>query len=420
MTKYCILVSAYGCEPYKGSEQGVGWHWVLEIAKIAEVWVITRSNNQEAIESALPESMVDRIHFIYYDLPDHWRYRLKRKEKGLYFYYTLWQWGAYLLAKNLVRQYKFNYCQHLTFGNMWLPTFMHKLPVPFIWGPIGGGEAVPFDLINSLPWRSRAAQYARYLLMWFVKLNPLFSGPASAACAIIVRTEESRKALPIWCRNKTYLMLETGVSETQVREYSFLTTTRLSPCIKIVYTGRLIALKNVAMAIKAFALAFRNNSNIRFTIVGDGPLRKTLEVLTQNLGMEGNINFAGAVTQLQVIEILGQSDIFLFPSLKEGGTWSLIEAMAVGLPVICIDSTGMHVITDETCAIRISPEKAKNMTNKMADAISALADSHELRQKMSDNACKRIASQFLWEQKGLFMTKLLADLDRTHDNLSAK
>ena len=48
-----VLVSAYACEPGRGSEPGVGWHWVREIARFNEVWVITRMNNRKAIETAL-------------------------------------------------------------------------------------------------------------------------------------------------------------------------------------------------------------------------------------------------------------------------------------------------------------------------------------------------------------------------------
>ena len=77
-----ILISAYGCEPHKGSEQGVGWHWCLEIARTADIVVITRSNNRNAVEAAVPDDLADRIEFEFYDLPRAIR-RLKRKEKGL-------------------------------------------------------------------------------------------------------------------------------------------------------------------------------------------------------------------------------------------------------------------------------------------------------------------------------------------------
>lgn len=206
-----ILVSAYGCEPGKGSEQGVGWNWVREILRFCDVWVITRANNQECIEVTCGAGKPDGIHFFYYDLPNFAR-AFKRREKGLYLYYMLWQWGAYRHAKQLCATQRFDYCLHLTFGSIWLPTFMHRLPIPFIWGPVGGGEAVPFDLIDTLPWRGRFVQYSRYVLIRLLRFNPLFNGPSKCACAILARTEDTAAVFSKRDRDKISVILETAMS----------------------------------------------------------------------------------------------------------------------------------------------------------------------------------------------------------------
>jgi len=66
-----ILLSAYACEPWKGSEPGVGWHWALELARQGhEVTVLTRANNREPIEVALKSHVPKGLQFFYYDLPD--------------------------------------------------------------------------------------------------------------------------------------------------------------------------------------------------------------------------------------------------------------------------------------------------------------------------------------------------------------
>ena len=59
----------------------------------------------------------------------------------------------------------------------------------------------------------------------------------------------------------------------------------------------------------------------------------------------------------KVLELVEHSDIFLFPSLREGGSWSLMEAMAISLPVICLNWAGMAVTTDDLCAIRLPVTK---------------------------------------------------------------
>ena len=405
-----ILISAYGCEPNKGSEQGVGWHWVLELAKTQELWVITRINNQQGIESALPASLVERIHFIYYDLPVFVK-RFKRKEKGLYFYYALWQWGAYKRAKQLLKEINFDFSMHLTFGSMWMPTFMHKLPIPFLWGPIGGGESVPPGYIKTLSKYSRFFQYARQILIRSSAFNPLIVGPAKKAHAIIARTEDSQKVIPKKYQHKVKVMLETGMSDEVLNK--FIPPADLPPTaqIEIIYTGRLVAFKNVAAAIHALALVIQRCNNVRLTIVGDGPQRKSLSQLTNKVGIFDNVRFVGTATQAEVIEKLQQSDIFIYPSLREAGTWALMEAMAVGLPVICLDTSGMHVITDDDCAIRIKPSTPEKTIEKMSEAILLLAGSAKLRQEMGRCGRCRIAEHFTWPSKGFFMQELLVELE---------
>jgi hypothetical protein len=92
-----VLLSAYACEPGKGSEPGVGWNWVRQIAPFAEVWVITRSNNREAIEKALAEEPLPNVHWVYFDLP-RWARFWKKGQRGVHLYYYLWQVGIYFLA----------------------------------------------------------------------------------------------------------------------------------------------------------------------------------------------------------------------------------------------------------------------------------------------------------------------------------
>ena len=81
-----ILLSAYACEPHKGSEAGVGWHWAVELSRLRhEVWVITRANNRTAIDAELAHNPHPNLHFIYYDLPDwakSWKKRSTHNSKN--------------------------------------------------------------------------------------------------------------------------------------------------------------------------------------------------------------------------------------------------------------------------------------------------------------------------------------------------
>ena len=91
-----ILVSAYGCEPLKGSEAGVGWNWVLQMAKHNLLHVITRANNQELIEAHLPKDVEKNIVFHYYDTPNLIK-NMKKKAKVFISTISVGSWVLFLL-----------------------------------------------------------------------------------------------------------------------------------------------------------------------------------------------------------------------------------------------------------------------------------------------------------------------------------
>lgn len=311
MSSRRLLVSAYGCEPGKGSEQGVGWNWILQLAGLAELVVITRSNNRQAIEAALPEELTGRIRFVYYDLPDRLR-SFKRKERGLYLYYLMWQWGAYRRMRRQLEKQPVDYAMHLTFGSVWLPTFMHRLPVPFIWGPVGGGEAVPWSLISSLPPKGRFVQYLRYLLMTTFAVNPFVANVARKARVILARTDDTAKMFPSRYVPKVRVALETAASEDWFMRPRASSNIDDGGAMQVIYTGRLVPLKNIDMSIQAVAAARQRGTNIHFTIVGDGPMQKALRQRAIEENIADAVTFAGRCSQGEVLDRLGASHVYLF------------------------------------------------------------------------------------------------------------
>ena len=74
-----ILLSAYACEPNKGSEPGVGWNWAINLTKLGhDVTVLTRKNNKSSINKMIKKNKLKSIKFEYYDLPN-WLIFIKKK-----------------------------------------------------------------------------------------------------------------------------------------------------------------------------------------------------------------------------------------------------------------------------------------------------------------------------------------------------
>ncbi|BCL60057.1 hypothetical protein DGMP_07500 [Desulfomarina profundi] len=136
-----ILLSAYACEPNKGSEPGVGWNWAIELVKFGhDVHVLTRANNKPVIDAYFAANNKPKtLHFLYYDCPV-WIQRFKKENRGIHLYYLLWQWGAYQLVKHVHAEVNFDMVHHITFGVVRQPSFMGGLDIPFTFGPVGGGS----------------------------------------------------------------------------------------------------------------------------------------------------------------------------------------------------------------------------------------------------------------------------------------
>lgn len=411
-----ILVSAYGCEPGKGSEAGVGWNWVREMAKHGnELWVITRANNKNSIEMELrgkpAADPLHFVHFVYYDLP-RWASFWKKKEKGLYFYYILWQIGAFLKAKQLCGVVRFDYALHLTFGNMWLPTFLPFLPVPFLWGPVGGGEAVPWTFAKRFPFGGLISEFLRRLLIKSARFNPFFLACLFRANLVLVRTKESRDVIPKKYSEKVKMILETGFDIPE-EKLSFHETGRLleNRHPTLLFVGRLIPSKGLDVAIKAFCEVCKDCPRARFAIIGEGPQESEIRYLIEALGLRGRVSFLGKLPREQVLQHMQRADVFVYPSLKEAGAWVLLEAMASRLPIVAFRLSGMSEILDDECAILLKAKTPEAAVADFAEALKILLANPEKRRRMGANARKRVEAKFRWENKGVFFEECLREQD---------
>lgn len=404
-----ILVSAYGCEPFRGSEAGVGWNWILQMARFYELFVIARENDRERIEQNLPEEFRSNLHFYYYDTCKLLM-KVKKKDKGLYLYYWMWQIGIIPLISQLIKQFKPDYTMHLTFGSVWMPTFLPFFRTPFIWGPVGGGDGVPKQMLKILPLKQRIVQGLRYGLIATSWLNPIVAIPSKKSSLILCRTENNCEAIPKKYRNKCQVILETAMGDEVFANCKDLNCQR-NHVIEIMTTGRLVPFKNTMMAVEGVHTLSTKYSNIHMTIIGKGPEKHRILEYIQNNKLETIVEIIPEIPREQLLMRLCDADIYAFPSLREGGSWALMEAMAVGLPVVCLNWTGMRIITDTESAIRIEPSDYENTKSEFTEGIEKLLLDSDLRCSIGTAARDRMMQVFNWTHVGDTIKEIFDQLE---------
>jgi glycosyltransferase involved in cell wall biosynthesis len=357
--------------------------------------VLTREDNRRVIEAALAnqpeESPLRRVTFLYHDLSNPWLWA-KRHGLPTLAYYALWQWSV--SRRFCKRADEADVVHHLTFCTLLCPGFWRLKRAAFVLGPVGAPQVNPhyFPLFGGRAWiqRLRGWIMARFLgLPW---LRRLLRGTA----AVVPANSETRDFLIAHGIPAREVILDTGSPEVpEPTRHEAKTGT-----IRLMYAGQLERRKGLELALHALARAVENEGcDGYFDIFGQGPDRERLTALATELGIADRVSFHGAVPQAELMRNFQQADAFLFTSVRDTSGGVNLEAMAHGLPVICIAHQGVGDITDESCAERTPAGPIEETIGNIAQAIIRLTNDPARRMAMGEAAAKRAREQFSWDEK---------------------
>ncbi|HFC53790.1 MAG TPA: colanic acid biosynthesis glycosyltransferase WcaL [Gammaproteobacteria bacterium] len=197
------------------------------------------------------------------------------------------------------------------------------------------------------------------------------------------------------CAREKWLVHHSGI-DCRKWKFSGRKLERDEP-VRVLTVGRLVEKKGVEYAIRAVARLLESDHDVRYTIVGDGPLRQSLEALITDLGIAHMVELAGWKSHEEVLRLLQRAHILLAPSVtastgdQEGIPNSLKEAMALGLPVIGTTHGGIPELVEDGVSGLLVPERD---VESLAEALERLTSQPELWPAMGRAGRKHVEAEF--------------------------
>jgi len=399
-----VLLLAAACNPYKGSESGVGWGWATEAAKRFDTWVICGHWDRDDINRFLSErGPIPGLHFCF--INRWWVEDLLLQGQPLYeihyLPHLLWHRRAFKFAAQLHRQLKFALIHQVARTGFREPGFLWKLDAPFVWGPVGGTQNYPWTFLRSAGISGALKEGLRSTLnLLQFHFSPRVRKVIKKAACVIVANSEVKLDFERVHGIKPQVLLETGLHSVENR----LSEKNDRNPLRLLWSGRLRHHKALHLLLHALS-DLPPNISYELKILGEGPLKRDWQNLSRRLGVERHCQWLGWLPHDEAMNQYGWADLVVFTSLRDTSSNVVLEALSKGVPVICLDHQGVSDIVTEGCGIKIPVTTPKEVINNLREIIVSLAAQRSKLSLMSEHARKR-AREYLWSKGGERMAKI--------------
>ncbi len=393
-----ILATTYAVNPYKGSEDAMGWNYVMQIARFNKVIALTRENNQSDIERFMrdnPSEHYANVSFLYFDLP-YWMRFWKKGGRGALLYFYLWQMGAPGFIKKT--GIDFDIAHNLNFHNDWTPTFLWRLGRPLVWGPVGHHPAIPANFVmKHYSLKDLLIDRLRWLVkqtFWKTGIFLHLSGKRSSK--VLCMNSGANKVLNL-DQHKVITINSVCSEDHHIEKLS-------SDKFTALFVGRFVPLKGADVAIEAFArfyhaLSAQQQKTVEFVLIGKGPSEEVLRGLIERHKLEGAVRIIHWMDRSELQNYYRKSSVFLFPS-HEGAGMVVPEAMSYSMPVLAFDNIGPGEFINDSCGIKVPYSTYDKSVDDFSEAMHLLYTDTAFLKKLSEGAKACYKARFTWEKRG--------------------
>ena len=407
-----LLVLAYAISPYRGSEYSVGWNYIMNMSKDNEIVVLYGASGDHMgdineVLNYVESNPIPNVTFLPIT-PNKLTFFFNiLNKKGIfvysfYFAYHLWHKQVFKVAEELVKSDNFDLIHYLNPIGYREPGYLWKLGLPYIWGPIGGTSSVSLVLMKALPILGKIKLGFRKIINYFqLRLNlNLYKAIKNTDVLIAATTFDQNNFKRIYNTNVLY-MPENGITQIINKK---LECERKSKVLNLIWVGSVDERKALIILLKAF-LKIKNKDKIHIHIVGDGPLKNSLEGYANKNNINDYITWYGKLERKKVIEVFALSHLHIITSVGEGNPTTIWEAMSFGVPTLSLDHCGMHDTICEKCGIKIPIKSYTQVINDIALYIEDLCLNPDKLKKMSEGVLE-CSSKYTWDKRISFFNEL--------------
>ncbi len=291
------------------------------------------------------------------------------------------------------------------------PSRICGLGVPVVIGPMNGNMDYPEGYEE---YENRIARLLIPLGRMMAKLVNVAIPGKRRADALLVANDRTRDGLPFGDHSRVITLVENGVDLSIWQSPDEISQSQDPGVLRLVFMGRLVDWKALDVSLKAVRLARDKGLDVSLEVLGDGPERPGMERLIAELDLGDHITFHGFLKQEECAQILAKADALLLNSLRECGGAVVLEAMSLGKPVIASDWGGPADYLDPSCGILVHPAPRHSFADRLAQAISDLANDPEARYGMGEAGKHKIKREFDWEKKVDRILEIYQDVLAAH------
>lgn len=399
-----ILINAYACSPGMGSEPGMAWNWVSNLAKFCELYIITEGEFREKIEAVVSTlEQGENMHFYYNPVSEDIRKMCwNQGDWRFYKYYREWQWKTYLMAKEICSKEQIDILHQLNMIGFREPGYLWKLSeengLPFVWGPVDAKDKFPVAYLDGAGVKTKLFMRLKNFLTGIqLRYSGRVKKAARQSSVVFSASSNSQRSFKKYFGIDSPLLNETGC---YIQNHPLEDKTG-KDTFDVLWVGKMDFRKQLGLAL--MSIGKTGNDKIILHIVGGGEAEQ-YKSQAAALGISERCVWHGAVTHDEVQCIMQQSDVFLFTSVAEGTPHVVLEAIGNNLPVVCFDTCGQGDAVNSNVGSKIPLSNPAQSASDFASILNELERDRGLLRKLSEN-CKQRQLELSWEEKAKTMVK---------------